>query len=131
MVIVELWLNHQLFEPKMQTGVISNYEIASEIEFPIRICDLTPNTHVGITVYDLSQNESTVPLASTMIDIFDSKQRLRQGTFNLYLWMKKELDMSIDCTTPGLFYDKPESLNFGEDEPDAIPADDLETEEQK
>jgi hypothetical protein len=55
MIVVELWLNHQLFEPKMQTGVISNYEIAHEIEFPLRICDLTPNTHVGITLYDLSR----------------------------------------------------------------------------
>ena len=52
------------------------------------------------------------PLASTMIDVFDSKSRMRQGTFNLYLWKGKELDMSTDCTTPGLFYDKPENLNF-------------------
>ena len=36
--------------------------------------------------------------------------------------------MSIDCTTPGLFYDKPENLNFGEDEV-AIPADQNEDEE--
>jgi len=55
MVVVELWLNHQHYEPKMQTGVLSSYELNTEIEFPIRICDLTPNTHVGITLYDLSR----------------------------------------------------------------------------
>ena len=55
MVLVELWLNHQLFEPKMQTGVLSSFELDTEVEFPIRICDLTPNTHIGITVYDLSR----------------------------------------------------------------------------
>ena len=73
MIVVELWLNHQLFEPKMQTGVLSNYELAQDIEFPIRICDLTPNTHVGITIYDLSKLKSEGPLASTMLDIFDCK----------------------------------------------------------
>ena len=55
MVVVELWLNHQLYEPKMQTGVLSSFELDTEIEFPIRVCDLTPNTHIGITIYDLSK----------------------------------------------------------------------------
>ena len=54
MIVVELWLNHQAFEPKMKTGVISGFDLDTEIEFPLRICDLTPNTHVGITIYDLS-----------------------------------------------------------------------------
>ena len=63
-----------------------------------------------------------------MLDIFDCKQRMRQGTFNLFLWQNKKLDMSIDCTTPGLFYDKPENLGFGGEE-QAIPAGDGEDEE--
>lgn len=116
MVVAELWLNHQLFEPKMQTGVLSSYDLDHEIEFPIRVCDLTPNTHVGITIYDLSKSASEGPMASTMIDVFDSKTRMRQGTFNLFLWQKKELDMSLECSTPGLFYDKPQNLNDFEDE---------------
>ena len=59
-----------------------------------------------------------------MIDIFDSKSRMRQGTYNLYLWQNRELDMSIDCTTPGLFYDKPEDIySFGDDESAPIPGD--------
>ena len=86
MVVAELWLNHQCYEPKMQTGVLSSFELDTEIEFPIRVCDLTPNTHVGITVYDLGRPQSDGPLACTMVDLFDTKTRMRQGTFNLYLW---------------------------------------------
>jgi hypothetical protein len=37
-----------------------------------------------------------------MIDVFDTKTRMRQGTFNLFLWKNQQLDMSIECTTPGL-----------------------------
>lgn len=115
-VVAELWLNHQPFEPKMQTGVISSYEIDTEFEFPIRICDLTPNAHIGITIYDLSKQQSEGPLACTMIDLFDSKSRLRQGVHNLFLWKGKELDMSSDCMTPGLFYDPPVNDQFFADE---------------
>jgi len=87
----------------MQTGLLSTLELNQEITFPIRICDLTPNTHVGITIYDMSREHSRGPLASTVIDVFDSKQRMRQGTFNLFLWPDRKLDMSLECTTPGLF----------------------------
>ncbi len=56
-----------------------------------------------------------------MIDVFDSKGRMRQGTFNLFLWKNKKLDMSLDCTTPGLFYDLPESLcGFGLSENEGV-----------
>jgi hypothetical protein len=78
----------------MKSGVLSNYDLNQEFEFPLRICDLTPNTHVGITIYDMSRSKDLGPLASTVIDIFDGKQRMRQGTFNLYLWKNKITDMS-------------------------------------
>jgi len=57
----------------------------------------------------MSRDPSEGALASTMIDVFDSKQRMRQGTFNLYLWQNRELDMSLECTTPGLFKVWPKS----------------------
>lgn len=50
------------------------------------------------------------PLATTMIDVFDEKQRMRQGTYNLYLWKNKELDMSLDSKTPGLFEENPDEI---------------------
>lgn len=27
MCVVEVWLNHQIYEPKMKTGVVTTYEI--------------------------------------------------------------------------------------------------------
>ena len=95
----------------MQTGVVTNYELNHEVEFPIRICDLTPNTHVGIIIYDMSKQHKESLLASTVIDIFDKKQRMRQGTFNLYLWQNKALDMSVECSTPGLFKETPSMID--------------------
>jgi len=56
MVVAELWMNHSAFEPVMKTGVITSYELNAEIEFPVRICDLTPNTHVGLTIYNMSKH---------------------------------------------------------------------------
>ena len=88
--------------------MLSSYELSQKIEFPIRICDLTPNTHIGFTIYDLSRSSAMGPLASTMIDVFDNKERMRQGTFNLFLWKDKTLDISINSQTPGLFESNPE-----------------------
>lgn len=105
MVVAELYLNHQMYEPPISTGVLSNYKLNQYIEFPIRYCDLTPNTHVALTIYDMSRLEEQAPLASTVIDVFDSKQRLRQGTFDLLLWKDVKPDMSFECKTPGLIED--------------------------
>ena len=41
-------------------------------------------------------------VASTTIDMFDEKHRLRQGTFNLQLWPKVEAEISQQTNTPGL-----------------------------
>ena len=57
MVVAELYLNHQLYEPAATTSVLSTYQLSQFIEFPIRVCDLTPNTHVALTFYDMSRYE--------------------------------------------------------------------------
>ena len=57
----------------MKLGLISSYCLNKQIEFPIRICDLTPNTHVAISIYDMYREQSKGPLASSVIDVFDSK----------------------------------------------------------
>jgi hypothetical protein len=103
MVVCGLYLNHQLQEPRVQTGLISSYKIDQEFEFPLRICDLTPNTHLGFSIYDLGKPMEESLLASTSIDVFDYMTRMRMGTYNLYLHPKTHLDMSIECLTPGLF----------------------------
>ena len=61
----------------MKTGVMTSYELNKQIEFPVRICDLTQNTHIGFTVYDMSRPYNMGPLASTMIDVFDADQKMR------------------------------------------------------
>ena len=59
----------------------------------------------------MSKQHKESLLASTVIDIFDQKQRMRQGTFNLYLWQNKALDMSVECSTPGLFKETPSMID--------------------
>lgn len=110
MVVCELFLNNQPYEPDMKTGVISRYDLNQSIEFPIRICDLTPNTHISFTIYDLSRPQEKGPLAYTTIDLFDSKQRMRQGTFDLYLWKDVEKDKVHHTSFPGLFESNPEDV---------------------
>ena len=94
----------------MQTSVLSNYELAQVVEFPVRICDLTQNTHITITLYDLNKPFNLGPLGSSVIDIFNSKGVLRQGTFNLYIWQGKNPDMSFKQLTPGLFEELPSEI---------------------
>ena len=72
------------------------------IEFPIKIRDLSILTTIGFSLYDMNKIENDGLVASTTINLFDSKRRLRQGFLNLYLWKDKERDMSFKCTTPGL-----------------------------
>ena len=50
------------------------------------------------------------PIASTTLDLFDKKSRLRQGTWNLKLWKNKNADLSLSTETPGLDFNK-EQLN--------------------
>lgn len=64
---------------------------------------MTPNTHLAFTVYDLGKPKSQSLLASTVIDVFDRMTRMRQGTFDLFLWPGLKPDMSVDTMTPGLF----------------------------
>ncbi len=71
MIVIELWLNHQKYETDMQPGFMYDYELNHAVEFLIRLCDLTPNTHVGISIYDMSKQHEESLLASTVLDIFD------------------------------------------------------------
>ena len=57
---------------------------------------------IGITIYDMKRPYDESLIASSTIDLFDEKLRLRQGTFNIYLWGKKKADISLQSETPGL-----------------------------
>jgi hypothetical protein len=57
---------------------------------------------VGITIYDMHRPVTESVVASTTIDLFDAKRRLRQGVIDLELWPGKEAEISLQSGTPGL-----------------------------
>jgi hypothetical protein len=73
-----------------------------KIEFPIKIKDLSIHATLGFSIYDMNKIENNGLVASTTLNIFDSKRRLRQGVFDLYLWNNIQRDLTFKCTTPGL-----------------------------
>ena len=42
------------------------------------------------------------PIASTVIDLFDARRCLRQGTWNCLLHVDKRPDLTLECSTPAL-----------------------------
>lgn len=50
----------------------------------------------------MSKTENNGLIASTTLNLYDSKRRLRQGVYDLFLWKDKEIDLSFKCKTPGL-----------------------------
>jgi hypothetical protein len=108
-MVVEIKLNGIKFEPSYFTPLKKSFDINEKIVFPMRYCDLAIKSLVGITIYDMRRPIDTSIVASTTIDLFDEKLRLRQGTFNLFLWPASEADINIPSKTPGL-YKENESL---------------------
>jgi len=88
-------------EPKIFTGVKYSYELDDQIELPLKVCDLAPLSSLAISIYNIDRIEQE-PIASTVIDLFDAKRRLRQGTWNLMMHKHKYADTSHKCTTPAL-----------------------------
>ena len=80
-ITVDVVQNGKVITPKIYTGVKFYYELEEEVKLPIKICDLAPLTSLAITIYNMDSFDEE-PIASTVIDVFDQKRRLRQGTFN-------------------------------------------------
>ena len=76
-MIIQLSLNNKIFEPKFYTGIQSSLELSEKIIFPIRYCDLANSTLIGITIYDMNKPYAESLVASTTLDLFDEKYRLR------------------------------------------------------
>ena len=73
----------KVMQPKLFTGVKYSYELNEVMTFPLKFKDLAPYSRLAIEIYNLDRDEADQPIASTVIDLFDSKRRLRQGTWNL------------------------------------------------
>jgi Phosphoinositide 3-kinase C2 len=100
-MVVELKLNGKTLEPKLFTTLQRAFEVNEKLIFPLRYCDLALVSLIGITIYDMRRPLAESVVASTTIDLFDGKQRLRQGTINLQLW-PGEAHVGLQSKTPGL-----------------------------
>jgi hypothetical protein len=70
-MIVEISLNNQAFEPKLFTGIRNSFEVGERLVFPLRYCDLSPVSILGISIYDMKKPYSESLVGSTTIDLFD------------------------------------------------------------
>jgi hypothetical protein len=99
---VELFQNGSPLDPKIYTKMFNSFEIGEKITFPMKVSDLAYKSKIGISIYDMNKPYSESLLGSTTVDIFDKKQRLRQGMYNLFIWKGQKIDMSFNSKTPGL-----------------------------
>ena len=101
-VEIELFENEHKPGIKLYTGVKYSYELDDVLNFPLKIKDLPILARLGIQIYSMEADDTEKTIASTVIDLFDSHKRLRQGTWNLQLHMNKSIDRTFACNTPGL-----------------------------
>lgn len=98
---INLIQNGKMVKPKIYTGVKYGFELDEIIELPINVSDLAPLSSIAISIYNMDSFEEK-PIASTVLDIFDSRRCLRQGTWNLQLHLGSNPDPSLKCRTPSL-----------------------------
>lgn len=65
-----------MIKSKIFTGVKFSYELDEILEIPLRVCDLAPLSSLAISIFDM-ERVGEEPIASTVIDLFDSRRRLR------------------------------------------------------
>ncbi|XP_022005232.1 phosphatidylinositol 3-kinase, root isoform isoform X2 [Helianthus annuus] len=63
--------------------------------------DLTTNSQLAITVWDVSCGKDEGLVGGATIHLFNVKKQLKTGKHKLRLWQGKEADGSIHSTTPG------------------------------
>ncbi|MFO0118224.1 MAG: hypothetical protein ACK521_11635 [bacterium] len=95
----------------MFTGVKYFYELKEVLTFPLKYKDLSPISRLAINIFSFDSPNMDRPIASTVVDLFDSKRRLRQGTWNLQLHLDKAADSNLNSQTPGLT-DDPTTLEI-------------------
>lgn len=61
---------------KLISGVKFSFDIDEVIEIPLRVCDLAIISSFAISIYSMDSLDDK-PIASTVIDLFDSKRCLR------------------------------------------------------
>lgn len=71
-------LDNEVVHPKLYTGVKYCYELDELLVFPLKINDLSPLSRISIQIFDMDRTSidddegELIPIASTVIDLFDS-----------------------------------------------------------
>ncbi|XP_047330711.1 phosphatidylinositol 3-kinase, root isoform [Impatiens glandulifera] len=63
--------------------------------------DLTANSQLAFTVWDVSHGKSESIVGGATVSLFNRKNQLKTGRYKLRLWPCKEADGSMNTTTPG------------------------------
>ncbi|KAG5522167.1 hypothetical protein RHGRI_034373 [Rhododendron griersonianum] len=63
--------------------------------------DLTANSQLALTVWDVSCGKTEGLIGGATISLFNTKNQLKTGRHKFRLWAGKEADISIETTTPG------------------------------
>ncbi|KAF7123343.1 hypothetical protein RHSIM_Rhsim12G0115800 [Rhododendron simsii] len=63
--------------------------------------DLTANSQLALTVWDVSCGKTEGLIGGATISLFNTKKQLKTGRHKFRLWAGKEADGSIQTTTPG------------------------------
>ncbi|GMP82765.1 hypothetical protein CsSME_00036933 [Camellia sinensis var. sinensis] len=63
--------------------------------------DLTANSQLALTVWDVSCGKTEGLIGGATISLFNTKKQLKTGRHKFRLWPRKEADGSIQTTTPG------------------------------
>nr|XP_043607077.1 phosphatidylinositol 3-kinase, root isoform [Erigeron canadensis] len=71
------------------------------VTLSIKYRDLTTNSQLAITVWDVSCGKNEGLIGGATIHFFNMKKQLKTGKHKLRLWQGKEADGSIHSTTPG------------------------------
>ncbi|KAG8993706.1 Phosphatidylinositol (PI) 3-kinase [Tulasnella sp. JGI-2019a] len=78
----------------------STYTWNEWITFPVKYCDLPLNSQITLTVWDIANPRTAVPVGGTTFRMFGKKWTLRRGKHRLLLWPGQEADGSVESRTP-------------------------------
>ncbi|XP_076943755.1 phosphatidylinositol 3-kinase, root isoform-like [Bidens hawaiensis] len=99
-----LYIDAALFGLPMRTRLESSgppFCWSELITLSTKYRDLTANTQLAVTVWDVSCGKDEGLVGGATIHLFNVKKQLQTGKHKLRLWQGKEADGSIHSTTPG------------------------------
>ena len=105
---ISLIVNSKIVEPKLFTGVKYNYELEEMLKFPLKVRDLTPMSCIAIEIFHMDKEDDgtdamKIPVASTVINLFDRENRMREGNWALLLHKDTKADSNFGSnSTSGL-----------------------------